>query len=83
MKTAIKKKITIMLDEQVYAGLRARVGARGVGEYLSQLARPHVIVDDIEAGYKAMAKDSAREAEAGEWLHGTDETLEAENVWRF
>jgi hypothetical protein len=70
MKTVTKKKVTLMLDERVYAGLRARVGERGVGAFLSELARPHVLVDDLEAGYKAMVKDSLHAREAQEWAFG-------------
>ncbi len=83
MKTPSKKKVTLMLDERVYAGLRARVGERGVGAYLSELARPHVVTDDLEAGYKAMAKDDQHIREAREWLAGTDEVLTDENIWQF
>lgn len=83
MKTATKRKVTLMLDERVYAGLRSQVGERGIGEYLSKLARPYVITDDLEAGYKAMAKDKSYAHEVREWLVGTDEQLVNENVWQF
>jgi len=35
----------------------------------------------LEADYKAMAKDDARELEAREWLEGGFEGLDHENVW--
>ncbi len=72
-----------MLDTQVYEGLRAKVGARGIGEYLSKLARPYVVSDDIEAGYKAMAADDKHNKEANEWIEGTLYTSDDENVWQF
>jgi hypothetical protein len=83
MKTAPKKKVTIMLDNGVYEGLRQRVGARGIGAFLSQLARPHVSPIDLEAGYKALAADEESQRLAKEWLEGTDDPIEDENAWRF
>ena len=83
MTTTTKKKVTLMLDTQVYEGLRAKVGGRGIGEYLSKLARPFVVPDDIEAGYKAMAADESRNKEAQEWIEGIIEPIEAENIWTF
>lgn len=78
-----KKKVTLMLDEQVYNALRKKVGGRGIGAYLSQLARPLVVKDEIEAGYKAMAADEVYEAEAKEWIEGTLCEIDGENVWKF
>ena len=84
MNTAtIKTKVTLMLDAQVYEGLKAKVGGRGIGAYLSQLARPFVVSDDLEAGYKTMAADEARNKEAQEWIEGIHEPIEAENIWTF
>jgi hypothetical protein len=82
MNTATKKKITIMLDSQVYDGIRAKVGGRGIGAYLSQLARPHVVAGDIEAGYKAMATDKEYQREASEWVEGVLEAGTSDSVWR-
>lgn len=81
MNTTTKKKLTILLDAEVYEGLQKRVGSRGIGAYLSKLARPHVVQDEIEAGYKAMATDELYKQEANEWLEGTREEIVAENVW--
>lgn len=72
-----------MLDAEVYEGLRQKVGGRGIGAYLSQLARPHVLQHDIDAGYKAMAADLAREAEAHTWVEGVLEEPEGQNAWQF
>lgn len=84
MKTIAKKqKVTLMLDVEVYKGLVAKLGGRGIGAYLSQLARPHVVEDEIEAGYKAMAADKAYEAEAKEWIEGVITDSDDENVWKF
>lgn len=75
-----KKKVTLSLDRTVYEGIRARVGERKVGEYLSELARPHVSPEAQAASYRALAQDSDREAEAADWL-ATDDPIAAENVW--
>jgi predicted CopG family antitoxin len=61
------KKLTITIDDDVYEGLYRRVGARRISRFLEALARPHVIDADLEAGYRAMAADEVREAEAHEW----------------
>lgn len=82
MNTSTKKKITIMLDSQVYDGIRAKVGGRGIGAYLSQLARPHVVTGDIEAGYEAMAADKEYKREASEWVEGVLELGTNDIVWR-
>ena len=82
MNTIIsKRKVTIMLDEQVYEALIAKVGGRKVGEYLSQLARPYVLDSEISAGYLAMSKDESYKKEADEWLSGTSEPIIGENNW--
>lgn len=78
-----KQKVTLMLDVEVYKGLVAKLGGRGIGAYLSQLARPYVVEDDIVAGYKAMAADKAYEAEAKEWIEGVITDSDEENVWQF
>ena len=70
-----------MLDEQVYHALRAKVGGRGIGAYLSQLARPHVVSDQIEAGYSAMAKDKEYNKEANLWIEGVAGPIDGENKW--
>ena len=83
MTTATKKKITLMLDAEVYEGIKAKVGARGIGDYLSKLARPNVVEEELEASYKAMAADEAYNREANEWIEGVSEPIEAENNWNF
>ena len=75
-----------MLETQVYEALVAKVGARGIGAYVSNLVRPRVVDADLEAGYKAMAADEARNKEANEWLDGITEpviTDSDEEAWQF
>ena len=63
------RKMTISIDEDVYWGLLAVVGKRKMSKYISDLVRPHVVEDALEAGYKAMAADREYEREAGDWVH--------------
>ena len=64
--TCIKGRITITVDEEVYEGMHRVVGRRRISHFLTELARPHVVQDDLEAGYRAMAADEER-AQAAEW----------------
>jgi len=74
------KKLTITVDDAVYAGLHRVIGPRRISRFLSDLARPHVLADDMEAGYRAMAADTEREREAVEWVESlaADVVLERE-----
>jgi hypothetical protein len=67
----MSKKLTITLDELVYEGLHSVIGRRRISRFIESLARPHVVAEDLEAGYRRMASDEAREAEALEWAEGT------------
>lgn len=64
------KKLTITIADEVYEGLYRRVGKRKISKFLEALARPHVIDEELEAGYEAMAADEVREREAEEWSEG-------------
>ena len=66
----MRKKLTITVDEEVYDGLHRVVGRRRISRFINELARPHVIEDALEEGYRAMAADEAREREAMEWTEG-------------
>jgi hypothetical protein len=67
----MQKKLTITLDENVYRGLHAVVGRRRISGFIESLVRPHVVGKDLEAAYREMAQDEAREREALEWAEGT------------
>jgi hypothetical protein len=67
----MQKKLTIMLDEKVYAGLRNVIGPRRISRFIESLVRPHVLHKDLAAAYRQMAQDEARESEALEWAEGT------------
>lgn len=65
------RKLTITVDEEVYTGLQHRIGPRRISRFLNDLARPHVVEDDLDAAYREMAADEEREREALEWAEAT------------
>ena len=67
----MQKKLTITVDEQVYAGLHQVVGRHKISRFIEALVRPHVVRQDMMAAYREMAADEAREAEACEWAEST------------
>ena len=67
----MQKKLTITVEEQVYEGLYNVVGRRNISQFINSLVRPHVLKPDLEAAYRDMAADEAREAEALEWAEAT------------
>ncbi len=60
----MQKKLTITIDERVYDGLHNVIGRRRISRFIESLVRPHVVGADLEASYRQMASDEAREAEA-------------------
>ncbi|MEO7939369.1 MAG: addiction module antitoxin [Burkholderiaceae bacterium] len=62
--------MTISLDEAVYEGLYRTVGKRRMSQFIEDLLRPHVLDGTLDEGYKAMAADQARDAEAQAWCNG-------------
>lgn len=63
------KRMTITLDEAVYEWLYRRVGKRRMSQFIEDLVRPHVLDTSLDDGYRAMAADASREAEAQEWCN--------------
>jgi hypothetical protein len=63
----LHKRLTITLDEAVYEGLHRRIGKRRISRFIEDLVRPHVLDSSLDDGYRAMAADKEREAEAMEW----------------
>ena len=64
------KKLTITVEEEIYDGLHKVIGPGKISRFLQELARPHVLIKDLEKSYRLMAKDEAREKEALEWSEG-------------
>ncbi len=63
------KKMTITLDEAVYDGLYRTIGKRKISQFIEDLLRPHVMDTTLDDGYRAMAADNQREAEAMQWCN--------------
>ena len=63
----MQKKLTITIDEEVYAGLHKFIGPRKISRFIQEIVRPHVIHPNYESDYAEMAKDKNRENEALEW----------------
>jgi len=63
------RKMTITLDEAVYDGLYRMVGRRKMSQFIENLLKPHVTDTALDAGYRAMAADTARETEAQAWCN--------------
>ena len=61
------RRMTITLDEVVYDGLYRTIGKRRMSQFIEDLLRPHVLDTALDDGYKAMAADAEREAEAQAW----------------
>ena len=83
---AIKKKVTLMLDSDIYDSLKSKAGERGIGAYMSNLVRPLIVVADIDSGYKALSQDASARKESREWLENMNEPLSADDekeVWQF
>jgi hypothetical protein len=40
-----------------------------MSQFIEDLIRPHVSGTALDAGYRAMAADGAREADAAEWIN--------------
>jgi predicted CopG family antitoxin len=69
METVMHKRMTITLDEAVYEGLYRTIGKRRISQFIEDLVRPHVLDTALDDGYRAMAADQEREAEALEWCN--------------
>lgn len=65
------KKLTITLDDRVYEGLHAVIGRRRISRFIESLVRPHVVQQELDEAYRAMAEEESREREALEWSEAT------------
>jgi predicted CopG family antitoxin len=71
MRLIKMKKLTISIDDDVYAGLYATIGRGNISSFLNNVARAHVIEDEIKSGYEAMAADKERENDALTWAENS------------
>jgi len=71
----MRRKLTITVDEQVYAGLHRVIGRRRISGFIETLVKPHVVREDLAQAYRQMAQDEEREAEALVWVEATVEDV--------
>jgi hypothetical protein len=67
MEAIMQKKLTITVDQRIYAGLHRVIGRRRISQFIESLVRPYVLGKDLEVAYQQMAQEEARETEALEW----------------
>ncbi len=65
----MRRKLTITVDDAVYEGLLRMVGQRKISQFIENLVKPYIADTTLDEGYRAMAADKAREAEAMEWTN--------------
>lgn len=80
------KKLTITVSDEVYDGLRRRIGPRRISRFIDQLARRHVLErptifrGSLAEAYRAMAADEEAERAARDWTESViGETLPDED----
>lgn len=61
----MRRKLTITVEEKVYDGLHRVVGRRHISRFLNELAKPHVVDEALEEGYRAMAEP--KNGSGGRW----------------
>jgi len=76
----LQKKLTVTIDEEVYAGLYKNIGPGKISKFIEELVRPHVIHPNLESAYAEMARDEKREKETVEWVEGTFKDLADETM---
>ncbi|MDO8672007.1 MAG: addiction module antitoxin [Dehalococcoidia bacterium] len=76
----MQKKLTVTIDEEVYAGLRKTIGPGKISKFIEELVRPLVVHPNLESAYAEMARDSRREKKALEWAEITFEDAAHETV---
>ena len=50
----MNRKLTITVSEAVYEGLHRTIGKRRISQFIERLARPLVVLEDIEAAYLSL-----------------------------
>ena len=56
----MQKKLTIIIGEDVYAGLHRVVGKRKISRFIETLVRPHVVRSGLDSDYEPVAADQER-----------------------
>ena len=74
----MRRRMNITLDEVVYDGLYRTIGKRRMSQFIEDLLRPHVLDTALDEGYRAMAADAEREAEALAWSNALAQDMVSE-----
>lgn len=74
--------MTKKVDEAVYDGLSRAVDKRRMSQFNEHLPRQYALLSALDDGYKAMAADHEREAEAAAWCNALSQNLANEVRWR-
>ena len=62
------KKLTILVESDVYIALHRQVGRGNIGRFLVSSAKPLLEKNTLlKSAYRSMAEDEAREREARAW----------------
>jgi len=64
------KKLIILIEDEVYAGLHQMVGQGSISKFIEDLARPYVVQHEFDSQYRQAARDIVREREAQAWTEG-------------
>lgn len=67
----MQKKLTISIDEKIYYALCEMIGRGKISRFIEELVKSKIGTNELESGYKQMAADKTREAEALEWTEAT------------
>jgi hypothetical protein len=63
----MRRKLTIMVAEEVYEALHRVVGPRKIGRFIEDLVKPHIVKRNLESCYREMGRDEEGEGEAVKW----------------
>src|SRR5436309_1145396 len=66
------KKLTITLEEKVYRSLHTVIGRCNISQFIQSLIRSYVVDEDLESGYRDMARDREREGQAQQWAESAN-----------
>jgi predicted CopG family antitoxin len=61
------KQLTLTVEDDIYSKLNSLAGEADVSDFVMQIIKPYLRKVELEAAYREMAQDEAREAEALEW----------------
>lgn len=56
----MQRKLTIMVDTEVYQGLRKVIGPGNISEFIQELLHSPIVHPNLESGYAEMANDTVK-----------------------